>query len=221
MLEANNIYCGDCLELLKGMPDKCVDLCWFDPPYNVGKEYGTYKDDLPDKEYFKNIFRWTREIKRISGNKCALMVPTKYKLQWWLYLGKDYREIQLTYSPEGAIRFGFSNQFSTILTNIAPVQYTRNVWHNCQMPGLGWFFKENNWGHPGYTSEDITVRVLNSFSGPGNLILDPFLGSGTTAVACIRTNRRYIGIEIDPTYYGIAQKRIEYEKQQLSLPLEA
>lgn len=89
------------------------------------------------------------------------------------------------------------------------------------MPGLGWFFKENNWGHPGYTSEDITVRVLNSFSGPGNLILDPFLGSGTTAVACIRTNRRYIGIEIDPTYYGIAQKRIEYEKQQLSLPLEA
>lgn len=217
MIEPDNIYLGDCLEILKQMPDKSVDLIWMDPPYNVGKNYGTWNDSLPDREYLKYCRRWIKEIKRVSGNKCAVMAPTKYKLQWWLFLGKDYREIQLTYSPEGAFRFGFINQFSTILTNVKPIIYTKNVWHNCQMPGLGYFFRENNWNHPGYTSEDITMRVINSFSSPGDLILDPFLGSGTTVVACIKTGRRYIGMEIDPTYFEIAKKRIDLEKQQMNL----
>ena len=51
-------------------------------------------------------------------------------------------------------------------------------------------------------------------------ILDPFMGSGTTGVACVQTGRNFIGIEIDPTYFAIAEKRIAEAQLQLRLPLE-
>jgi len=82
------------------------------------------------------------------------------------------------------------------------------------MPGLGYFFRENNYGHPGYTSEDITSRVIASFTNEGNTILDPFTGTGTTGVACAKTGRNFIGIEIDPTYFAIAERRIHDAEQQ-------
>ena len=51
-------------------------------------------------------------------------------------------------------------------------------------------------------------EIIETITQPGDLILDPFMGSGTTGVACVRTGRRFIGIEIDPTYFAIAQRRI-------------
>ena len=219
MLELNTIHCADCLSFMKDIPDGSIDLCWFDPPYNVGKKYPWWNDSLPDDEYLTYCEKWANEAKRVSGNKCAILVPTKYKLDWWNILGRDYREIQLTYGPSGAIRYGFSNQFSTILVNVVPKEHTRNVWHNCQMSALGWFFRENTWGHPGYTSEDITKRVIYAFSLLGDTILDPFLGSGTTAVAALKTGRNFIGIEIDPKYCAIAQKRVDAELAQTRLAI--
>ena len=53
----------------------------------------------------------------------------------------------------------------------------------------------------------------------GDTILDPFMGSGTTGVACVQTGRNFIGIEIDPTYFAIAEKRIKDAQQQMRLPL--
>jgi len=202
------LYLGDCLEVLPTLEARSVDLSWTDPPYNVGKDYHTAKDDYEDGDYLRWCDYWIRELQRITGNALCVFVPTKYKPQFWNLLGYDYREIILSYSPEGAFRWGFVNQFSSLLTNIKPVQKTKNVWHNTQMPGLGYFFKEDNYGHPGYTSLDITMRVVSAFSVSGQTILDPFMGSGTTGVACVQTGRRFIGIEIDPTYFEIAVKRI-------------
>jgi DNA modification methylase len=56
--------------------------------------------------------------------------------------------------------------------------------------------------------------IINSTSRPGDLVLDPFMGSGTTGVAAVLTGRRFIGIELDPTYYAIAQDRIAKAAQQ-------
>jgi len=203
------IYNGDCLEVMKELD--VVNFVWTDPPYNVGKDYGEYKDDLPDEIYLDWICGTIKECKRISNNRMAFYVPQKYMLEYWNMLGPDYRQIVLSYNPEGAIRYGFINQFSSILTNVKPLKYTKNVWHNCQMPGLGWFFRENNYGNPGYTSEEITKRVLTSFTKEGDLILDPFLGSGTTARACKDLNRKCIGIEINKDYINIAIKRLGQE----------
>ena len=61
--------------------------------------------------------------------------------------------------------------------------------------------------------------LIEDYTEYDDFILDPFMGSGTTGVACIQTGRRFIGIEIDEKYYQIAEKRIRQAEQQLLLPL--
>ena len=65
-------------------------------------------------------------------------------------------------------------------------------------------------------------RIVNASTRPGATVFDPFMGSGTTGVACVRTGRNFIGCEIDPTYYAIAQRRIaEAHLQPPLFPHEA
>jgi len=68
--------------------------------------------------------------------------------------------------------------------------------------------------------ETVMRYCVERASKPGDTILDPFMGSGTTGVACVQTGRNFIGIEIDPGYFEIAQKRIAEARRQMVLPLE-
>ncbi len=210
------LFLGDCLEIMQTMPDKSVDFCFTDPPYNVGKDYGTYKDNLPDDKYLEWIGEIIFQIKRIARAAC-FFVPQKYFLQYWSMLGPGYKQIILSYSPEGAIRYGYVNQFSSLLCDARPTGYVKNVWHNCQMTGLGWFFRENTFGHPGYTSEDVTRRVINAFTRPGETVFDPFSGTGTTLSVCQETERNAIGIELDREWYLLSQRRIKEAQMQPTL----
>lgn len=208
----NKVICGDSLEVMKGIPDGAVDLVWTDPPYNCGKDYGVYKDNLPDQDYRNWIIRVITEIKRVSWADC-IFSPHKHMPWYWQVLGSDHELIVLTYSPAGLKhKGGFANQFSMLLTNAKPTQYCKNVWHNCQMTALGYFFHENTCGNPGYTSEHISRKVIANLSTPGDLILDPLAGSGTTLVAAKQLGRRYIGIEINPEYCKIAEDRLRQEE---------
>ena len=74
-----------------------------------------------------------------------------------------------------------------------------------------WRSSERNDGkqHVCMKPTDILARIITTSSNPGDTILDCFMGSGSTGVACINTNRNFIGIELDEGYYNIAQKRIE------------
>lgn len=209
----------DCISYMASLQNGSADFAWIDPPYNVGKDYGEYKDNISDVDYLSWCNKWIEELKRITGNHIAVYVPTKYILDYWNMLGPDYRQIILSYSPEGAFRFGFVNQFSSILTNAKPVIKTKNVWHNSQMPGLGYFFKENNFDHPGYTSQDITGRVIKSFTVPGQTIIDIFSGTGTTAVECVKYERNFIGCEQEEKWYQLSLKRIHDAQQQMRLGL--
>ena len=67
-------------------------------------------------------------------------------------------------------------------------------------------------GHPAPFPVDLAARVIQLFSYVGDVVLDPFLGSGTTAVAAVRHNRRYVGFEIDPDYFALAETRIDAAK---------
>ncbi len=61
--------------------------------------------------------------------------------------------------------------------------------------------------------------LIEIMTNPGDTILDPFMGSGTTGVACVQTGRNFIGIEIDPAYFEIAKRRIEQAQMQMVMPL--
>jgi len=196
-------YCSD----WRSLPTQAVDLFWTDPPYNVGKDYGVASDKLPDEEYLALTAEWLQVAKK-AAKEIAVYTPTKYILEYWNLLGPGYKQIILTWSPEGSIRGGFVNQFASILTNAKPKQRTKDVWNNMQMRGMGYFFKENDFGHPGYTSEAITYKIVSSFTNQGDIVLDPFLGTGTTAVICKRLGRKFIGCEINEAYCQIAVERL-------------
>lgn len=208
----NKVILGDCLEVMKGIPDGAVDLVWTDPPYNCNKDYGVYKDNLSDDDYRAWITIVIIEIKRVARANCVF-VPRKYMPWYWQVLGCDHQPIILTYGPAGMKnKGGFANQFSMLLTNAKPTRYCTNVWHNCQMTALGYFFRENTCGNPGYTSEHISRKVIANLSNPGATILDPFAGSGSTLVAAKQLGRKYIGIEINPEYCKIAEDRLRQEE---------
>ncbi len=205
------IYCGDCLDIMEDFDIKTFGFCFTDPPYNVGKDYGVYKDSRSDADYRFWIAKILNEIMRVSDKSC-IFTPQKWACLYWQILGDSFKQIILSYSPHGTIRYGFINQFSHLLTNAKPIDYCQNVWHNCQMTGLGYFFREDTYGHPGYTSLDITSRVFGHLCGPGkDIVFDPFLGTGTSAVIARSLNRRCIGIEISEKYCEIAAQRCRQE----------
>ena len=197
------LYCSD----WQSLSPQSADLVWTDPPYNVGKDYGVADDNLPDEEYLTLTAEWIQVAKK-TAKEIAIYTPTKYLLKYWNLLGPEYKQIILTWTPEGAIRGTFVNQFASILTNAKPKQRTKDVWNNMQMRGMGYFFKENDFGHPGYTSEAITSKVISSFTDEDAVVFDPFLGTGTTAVICKRLGRKFVGCEINEKYCQIAIERL-------------
>lgn len=76
---------------------------------------------------------------------------------------------------------------------------------------------KDNWQHPTIKPLELVERHLKHSTNEGDVILDPFMGSGTTGVACRNLNRNFIGMEINEEYYNIAQKRINEQVQQLEL----
>jgi len=73
--------------------------------------------------------------------------------------------------------------------------------------------------HPTQKPIELLEYLVITYSDTGDTVLDFTMGSGTTGVACVQTGRNFIGIEIDPTYYAIAEKRIRDAQMQLRLPL--
>lgn len=72
-------------------------------------------------------------------------------------------------------------------------------------------------GHTAPYPVEIPYRIIKFYSSRNGIILDPFMGSGTTGVACIKTGKKFIGIELDPTYFSLAEKRIHDAQQQMRL----
>lgn len=211
---AGSIYCGDCLDILPLLPDSSVDLVLTDPPYNVGKNYGTAPDDLPEREYKRKMKITTDECRRISRLNQVWIAP-RYKMLLWLGLLPSAHLVVVRRGASGPFRQGWSDQFETLLVVGKPSKPISDLWTGIRLKGEGWFFTENDCGHPGYTPYPIMSRSLEYLSTRGGLILDPFLGSGTMAVAAKQLDRQFIGIEIEEKYCEIARQRLAQEMLQL------
>lgn len=206
---------GDCLEVMRTMADGSVNLAFVDPPYNVGKDYGVYKDNIPEQEYFEWCEKWLAELLRVAET-VAIYPPKKHLLWFWNRIPENHLLI-CAWSPEGAIRSNFVHQYIPLLVPNKPVRLIKDHWWNVQVPGLGYFYRELQTGHPGQTSEDITNRVIEAFTFEGQTVIDCFMGSGTTGVVCAKKSRNFIGIELDPTWYEYSERRIHDAQMQPSL----
>jgi len=198
----NKVHCADCLEFMRQIPDKSIDLIVTDPPYGIGagmeKEHNGWKDygyntwDLnkPSKNVFNEILRISKEQIIWGGN---YFIDYLYPSMGWIVWDKGQRDFSLA---DGELAWTSYQKALRIFTV-----------HRANALQDG---KE----HPTQKSLEVIKRCI-LYADRGNkendLILDPFLGSGTTAVAAKELGRRFIGIEISEKYCEIARQRLRQE----------
>lgn len=179
---------GDCLEEMKKIPDGSVDLVLTDPPYGINISKNPFRGKfskkewdscIPSKEFFEEIFRVSNEQVIFGGNYFGLP-PCRGFFVW------DKKQ---------------SEKFSS-----AMCEY---IWSSRNAPAKIYRRHASSFKkyHPTTKPVDLIEWLLGWFPNV-KTVLDPFMGSGTTGVACKNLNRNFIGIELDETYYKIARKRI-------------
>ncbi len=198
------IYHADCRDILPKMPK--VDLVLTDPPYNAGKDYGTASDALNNEEYETRLAGIVTECRRLAA-KQAWIAP-RYKVGFWAAVLPGSHMVVIERRAGGPFRQGWSDQFEIVLTVGKPNQCRPDLWKDIRLKGEGYFFREDDYGHPGYTPQPIMTRLTSLLSIEGETILDPFMGSGTTLRAAKDLGRFAVGIEIEEKYCEIAAKRM-------------
>ena len=206
--ELGKLYHGDCLEIIPMLEP--VDLVLTDPPYGIGLEYGVYVDT---EENWFNLME--KVIPLIIGlSKMTILPSCKIKRLEWIYTNfpPDWLICWYKGSPGHAAFIGFNDWEPHLVYGRTKNQlYMHDYFQTKPSP------KKGTVGHPCPKPIEWANWLIDKATDKNNTILDPFLGSGTTAIACERLNRRWIGIEIEEKYCEIAAKRIEQERKQLKL----
>ena len=220
------IHVGDCLPWLGDKETNSVDLVWSDPPYNAKKDYGPgAKDSLPWPEYWAWVDQWLPECERIARRGVALLLPHRLLREYWIRLPKA-SQIIVPKHTQGCIQDGWQRQYLAVLSTAACPEPRMagarcvDLLPNISLPGDGYFFKEDRPAHPAFTCEALASWGVNLLTEPGEVIADPFFGSGTMGVAALRYGRGFIGCEQNFEFAALAEKRIEQERDKLQLPFE-
>lgn len=206
------IYHGDCREVLPKL-DK-VDLVITDPPYNAGKDYGTHNDSMSKEDYAQYCKEIVDCCLEVAKNQ--FWVAPRYQLELWLKLLPKSHLIVITRGTCGPYRQGWSDQFEIALALGKPKAACADLWSGIRLKGEGYFFREQTFGHPGYTPYPIMGKGISLLSEKS--IIDPFSGTGTALRAAKDQGRTAIGIEIEEKYCEIAAKRMSQEVLDLSSP---
>ena len=222
---------GDCLEVMKNIPDNIIDLVVTDPPYKIvqggctnkavrfkGSNSDEVKKGILFKENSIKFDEWIPEIYRVlkPNSHCYIMVNDRnlkeliivcenngFKLLNILVWGKS------KHSPN---KYYMKNcEFIVLLRK----GRAKNI-NNMGTKQLLLVDNVDNKKHPSEKPISLIKIFIENSSVENNIILDPFMGSGSTGVACINTNRNFIGIELDENYFNIAKNRIAECDKQLS-----
>lgn len=199
---------GDCLDLMRQLSDKSVDLIVTDPPYGKKADKGTngfgssknrryrggWDTKIPPKEVFDEMFRVAKNLVIFGGNYFCHQLPPS---NCWIFWDK-----------KGDIAFQnpFADGELIYTTFKKPVK--KVVF---RQQGFITDSKDERY-HPTQKPSELVQKPIEMFSEEGDTILDPFIGSGTTAIAAIRSGRHFIGFELDPDFCQVAEKRVEHEK---------
>lgn len=206
-METNKIYNADVIDILSSIDSGSVDLVFTDPPYNVGKKYDGYDDKLDEYKYIDWISDVIWHCSRVSNHRMLFYVAGNLTEKFFKLL-PDSHLIIVYKRAAGIAKNNYQQQYHVILSTATPVIKCRDLWDDIRLPGEGYYFREPRYDNPGMTSELLIEKILHHFTKEGDTVLDPFMGCGATAEACIKMNRKYVGIEQSEKYCKIAQERI-------------
>ncbi len=207
MIETNKIYNMDCIDLMRQLGDNSIDLILTDPPYGINianngkvgggklaavKDYGAVKWDnkIPSKEIFEEMFRISKNQIIFGGN---YMTQYLQPSSCWIVWDKDntgnFADCELAWAS-----------FNTA------VRKFKHRWNGMLQEDMGW--KEKRF-HPTQKPVPLGRWILDNYSKEGEIILDPFCGSGSFVLACKQKGLRFIGCDKERKYCDIANKRLE------------
>jgi len=228
MIPLNTIQCRDCLEGMREIPDKSIDLVITDPPYGIGeaagnnksrskafgsnsfgshntthkiipaKDYGNLEWDnqIPTAEYFDEIFRISKNQIIFGGNYFELP-PSPCWIVWDKDNSGDFADAELAWTSfKSAVRI-FKWKWNGMLQE--DMKHKEDRIHPTQKP-----VKLFEW-------------IIKNYAKEGDVICDPFFGSGSCLVAAVRMGHQFIGFEKEPTYFEKAQIRIKNAQEQRKL----
>jgi len=200
-IEVNKIYNEDCLETMARMPNKFVDLTLTDPPYGINLKYDLYQDT--EENWFKLMEKVIPEIKRVS--KMAIFPSCQINRLAWIYqkFPPDWLICWYKGSTGHNAFIGFNDwEPHLVYGRIRNKMNMHDYFKTDPSP------KKKTYGHPCPKPDDWAQWVISKATKKGELIYDPFTGSGTVPAVAFLNERNYIGSEISKKYCDIAEKRI-------------
>ena len=216
-LEINKVYNMDCIDLMKEMVRGGVVADWLiaDPPYNIGwnkivggegvcqnREYAIKQWDNQrlTKEYFDLMFQCSKNQIIFGGNYYTdYLPPTKSWVIWnkrQFNIHNDFADCEMAWCSQGQAR-------------VFTYEYMGMIQGNMK--------NKDERFHPTQKPTQLISQLITYYTKENDLILDPFMGSFTTAVCCHRLQRRFIGAELDKEYFEKGQERLNNEMRQLSI----
>lgn len=206
-MEVNTIHNEDCVETMKRMDDKSIDLCLTDPPYGIGLEYDTYVDS-PDN-WAALMLRVMPHILRVS--KMVIMPSCKIQRMQWIYdkFPPDWLICWYKGSPGHASYIGFNDWEPHLVYGRRVEQlFMHDYFQTRSSPKKG---KHN---HPCPKPVEWSDWLISKVAGEDTItVYDPFGGSGTVGVSCKRLGHNYILSDISEEYCKIASDRITKAKR--------
>jgi len=211
----NQVICGDCLEVLKTLPNESVDCIITDPPYGTN----TNQRDTFMVGEFSNIMPLVLpELFRVLKKDGAFYCFTSWsRMSDWLIRYQQYFKLQNIIVWDKKKHSGCYSSQSWQFTwegIFFGIKGKRKIYK--YMPDV---ISSNEKGKRIAMQKpvDIIEKLIEASTKENDIILDPFIGSGSTLVACKKLNRKYIGIEINPDYVEITRQRINNLPTRLSL----
>lgn len=230
-----DIILGNCINELKSLDSCSVDLIIADPPYNVGKDYGNTSDKLGFNDYIAFTKEWLVECHRVLKDSGTIYVFVGFRFISYIYQILE-KELNMNFinwiswhytqgigktkgfSPrhDDILMFSKTSTYKFNLDDIRiPQKYYRKV-NNMRgaNPGDVWevshihYCQKGRQQHPTQKPEALIERMVLASSNEGDMVVDPFCGSGTTMRVCQQLKRNGIGIEINEEYVKLAKERL-------------
>jgi site-specific DNA-methyltransferase (adenine-specific) len=241
IMEVSKVYLGDCIEIMRTLPTKSIDLVFADPPFNIGIKYDVHNDNMPYEDYYNWSEKWIKETYRLLKNNGTIYIAIGdefaseiniilkrtgfYFRNWiiWYYtFGQSQRKkfnrahTHILYFTKDKERFTFNDRDIRVPSarqliykdkRANPIgKIPDDVWQFSRVCGT---FKERIGKHPCQMPEDLLELIIKTSSKEGELVLDPFGGTGTTVAVAKRLKRNFITMEISKEYYDVILKRLD------------